>query len=159
MPFAPGHHTYYKVPLKEKHNLEVEDISLSNEEKRAWLDGEEVIKIPNPGNMKVIVPTIGTLTLTFDPKFKYLWLWSEKNKGFFCIEPVITHPKNRETEALQIQPNTEEEVSFSITLESNDQTSNKPSNLKNTENILKNSPNIQQSDFTIELGRSRESEF
>ncbi|MDR2541299.1 MAG: hypothetical protein LBD11_06105 [Candidatus Peribacteria bacterium] len=93
---------------------------------------------------------IEEIKLVDNPSKKYASLELEKELY------LVTHPENWETEALQIQPNSEEQINFSIALENLDQTTNKPSNPGNAEDILKNTPNMKQSDFTIELGRRKE---
>jgi len=70
LPFAPGHHSYYRVPLSEKCNIQLSDnVTLSAEDKQIWLSGAHAVSIQNPGTMELFIPTIGRLKLSFDADF------------------------------------------------------------------------------------------
>jgi galactose mutarotase-like enzyme len=42
------------------------------------------------------------MEFSFDLEFGYLWLWSEKESDFVCIEPVVCHPSKWPEQAIKI---------------------------------------------------------
>jgi len=57
LPFAPGHHTYYKVPSHLKNKIEIDDnLKMTNKMKEQWINGEESIIVPNPDTSKIWIP-------------------------------------------------------------------------------------------------------
>lgn len=121
MKFAPWHHTYYKVSPEDKLNIKLsENMWIDDVMKSKWALWEETIKILNPWSCQIFIPWVGLLLLTFDSKFKYLRLWSEKGKWFVCIEPVVCHPSEWDNSSIVIKPEEILNLWFTITLLSKD---------------------------------------
>lgn len=117
MPFAPWHHTYYQVNPEEKKEIELNNINISQEDKTVWINWEKTLQIlENPWKIEIKIPWKPKYTIEYDKKFKNIWLWSEINKWFVCIEPVVTHGSNFKENALYIKPNETEEIKFHISL-------------------------------------------
>lgn len=120
MPFAPWHHTFYKVAPEEKHKVRLTDTEgqeiINPEEKSKRFSGEGTVKIPNTWTLRVFIPWTWHLELNFDEKFGEIRLWTEKDSGFVCIEPVICNPQNWETKAMIINPHESLNLRLSIQL-------------------------------------------
>ncbi len=117
MSFAPWHHTFYKVAPEQKKDILLDpNMQVSEEMKKTWLSWEHAVKIANPGYCEVYIPGIGKLGLTFDSQFRNLWLWTEKDKWFVCIEPVVCHPSEWEEKALVLKYGENTRLQFSIEL-------------------------------------------
>ncbi len=117
MPFAPGHHTYYKVSPSQKKDVLLDNkMWVDDSMKSRWIAGEETLDIENPWSCKINIPGTGELQLDFDEKFKRLRLRSEKDKWFVCIEPVIDNAKRWLQSSILTQPGEILKIWFSIKL-------------------------------------------
>lgn len=125
MKFAPWHHTYYKVAPDHKKDIRLSENMWVNEEmKSKRISGSETIKILNPWSCQIFIPWTGLLQLSFDSKFKYLRLRSEKDTWFVCIEPVVCLPKERNNSSIDIKPEEIMKIGFTITLLAKDKIKN-----------------------------------
>lgn len=113
-PFAPWHHTYYQVNPEDKGNLELKWVNLSEEDRLAWINGDKTIRIKNPWSVWLNIPWKNYRHIEYGKEFGEIWLRSEKDKWFVCIEPVIAHGSEFNQKAIQIEPWETEKVSFEI---------------------------------------------
>ena len=121
LPFAPGHHTFYKVDVDKKDKIELdENMQLTNNMIKSRIDWWEAIQIPNPWTCKIWIPWIGEIQVDYDPKFKYLQLRSIKDAWFVCIEPIVDKATNWLQSAILTKPGDILNIGFSITLLSKD---------------------------------------
>lgn len=96
LPISMGLHPYFKVPNNEKNNIKFDFIGgkFIEEQIELWANGEYVsidnpkLKDPN-AIMKVVIPSLGTLTIEASVEYKKIWIWSIPGKDFICIEPVM----------------------------------------------------------------------
>lgn len=113
--FAPGNHTYYAVDETDKEDILLAwDISLTQDEFDNWITWTTTVRKPNPWEFLVSFPWKKSVIITFDEIFGEVWFWSEKDKWFVCIEPVITHASDFQNNALSIWPWESQKIWFSI---------------------------------------------
>jgi galactose mutarotase-like enzyme len=91
MPISFGIHPYFQVPADEKNNIKFnfEEGKYIEEKVEDWKNGKDIF-IDNPKiPMDIFIPDLGILTMTALPEYKKIWIWSEPEKDFICIEPVM----------------------------------------------------------------------
>ena len=118
MPFAPWHHTYYRIDPDKKDAVQLSKnmpLTAQQKEQRQSLL-EQTIEMPNPWSCEVDLPWTAKLQLDFDPWFGSVQLRSEKDKWFICIEPINSNPDEWAEKAKNIQPWKSMEMWFTITL-------------------------------------------
>lgn len=96
IPVLFGLHPYFRVPFMYKQNIERQcnggDLISQEQKKRAEQSDTLYIESSNNQPMRIVLPTIGTLTLTVDPVYKRIRIRSESGKDFVCIEPCMWKP-------------------------------------------------------------------
>ena len=118
MPVAMGLHPYFLVASKHKKDIKFnfkggEIIQAGFKE---WSTGGTVY-IPNPGTpMEVVIPGVGTLVLEASPAYERIWVWSQKDKDFICIEPVMRDPGGLADDPAMVAPGSTLIAEFKITL-------------------------------------------
>jgi galactose mutarotase-like enzyme len=96
LPLAMGLHPYFKVPHQKKGDIkfDFEGGKFIEEHVDQWAQGK-FISIDNPklkdpsASMRIRIPSLGTLVIDASPEFKKMWIWSQPEKDFVCIEPVM----------------------------------------------------------------------
>ena len=59
-----------------------------------WANGEYIC-IDNPkvkdssAGVEVVIPDLGTLVIDASAEYKKIWVWSQPEKDFICIEPMM----------------------------------------------------------------------
>ena len=118
LPVSSGLHPYFAVPLEEKKNIEFdfEGGDVVKEKFEIWANGKAV-SIPNPGTqMKITIPTIGTLVLEASKEYERIWVWSMPEKDFICVEPVMRDKGGIVTNPTNIKPGESVTARFNINL-------------------------------------------
>jgi len=96
LPISMGIHPYFKVLNKDKKNIKFnfEGGELVEEQAEIWANGK-AISIDNPkikdlfAVMEIFIPNVGTLIIEASSEYQKIWVWSMKDKDFFCVEPVM----------------------------------------------------------------------
>ncbi len=91
LPVSYGLHPYFKVLSSLKCDINFNfiggDYIKQNFDK--WSNGNS-ISIDNPGvPMEVEIPNLGTLILSASKEYHNIWVWSQPEKDFICIEPIM----------------------------------------------------------------------
>lgn len=96
LPLSLGLHPYFKVPKEEKANIKFnfEGGKLVEEQIGLWSNGEYIC-IDNPkikdssAILEIEIPQLGTLVINPSAEYKKIWVWSQPEKDFICIEPMM----------------------------------------------------------------------
>ena len=96
LPISMGLHPYFKVSNEDKKNIKFnfEGGKLIEKQVDIWANGKAV-SIDNPkiqdsfAVMEISIPNIGTLVIDASSEYQKIWVWSMKDKDFFCVEPVM----------------------------------------------------------------------
>jgi galactose mutarotase-like enzyme len=96
LPLSMGLHPYFKVPREEKANIKFnfEGGKFIEEQIGLWSNGEYIC-VDNPKTkdssavLEIEIPTIGTLVINPSAEYKKIWIWSQPEKDFICIEPMM----------------------------------------------------------------------
>ena len=118
MPVSSGLHPYFEIPSKLKGNIEFNfpGGEFVKENINKWSNGKAV-KIDNPNTpMEVLIPGLGTLIFTISPEYKRVWVWSQSEKDFICIEPVMRDAGGIITDPEIIKPAQKYSASLNIRL-------------------------------------------
>ena len=113
MPFALGHHTYFAIHSDDKSDISLSR-DLSTQQKNTRLSGNDTIKITNPDTLCLSTAPQSVYKIDYDSGFRHLWLRSEADKNFVCIEPVTCNPEDFETQCWRLQPQESKKVWFEI---------------------------------------------
>lgn len=96
LPVSSGLHPYFKVPHAEKANIKFDfpGGELIEHDVEKWSTGGTTSidnpKVADPNAvLRVEIPGLGTLILDVDATYKKIWVWSQPDKDFVCIEPVM----------------------------------------------------------------------
>ena len=116
IPYALWHHTYYSISQQQKKHITT-SLDLTPNEFDDWIEWRRTIVVQNPIHISIQLPSMPAYTLYIPPTFRYIWLWSEPQKDFVCIEPVTANPESILHEYMSIPPDTTQKVWFSISLE------------------------------------------
>lgn len=119
LPVSSGLHPYFKVKNDEKKNIKFEfpggDYIKENIEK--WSNGK-FISIDNPlVPIKVSIPNLGTLTFDISKEYQKVWIWSQTDKNFICIEPVMRDPGGLVSNPEKVKPSETLISNFNIKLD------------------------------------------
>jgi galactose mutarotase-like enzyme len=102
MPISMGLHPYFNIPEGEKDKIKF-DFSGGKEiekEIKEWLeekDGDFLKRIDNPKEeIKIFIPAVGTIKMNISEEYEKVWIWTEPDKNFICIEPVMRDNQNGE---------------------------------------------------------------
>ena len=121
MPVSMGLHPYFNIPEGNKNEVKFdfdgrEDIE---NDLREWLEDSDrkdekdfLRKIDNPNylekkddlkekgdhknELKISIPNTGTIIINASPEYQKIWIWTERDKDFICIEPVMRDNQNGE---------------------------------------------------------------
>lgn len=96
LPLSFGIHPYFKVPKGQKNNIKFnfDGGKLVEEQIGLWSNGEYIC-IDNPkakdssAVVEVVIPDLGTLVIDASAEYKKIWVWSQPEKDFICIEPMM----------------------------------------------------------------------
>ena len=97
MPFAPGFHPYFQVPIEDRSKLQ-SNIAMFDPKEYDW---SNPLIFPGQSFVLAQIPSIGVVTLKSSPEFKKVVVWSEPDRPHLCIEPwvgdinAILHPEER----------------------------------------------------------------
>lgn len=99
MPIAPGLHPYHPVPAKRKNEIRFcfPGGKLIEDAVRSWGNGG-TIEVDNPistgdtDHLILKIPKLGDLWIYASQAFRKIWVWSEPDSGFFCLE-FVTRPE------------------------------------------------------------------
>lgn len=90
MPIAMGLHPYFQISHDGKKNIVWDEkLAVVRERYTEWVEQGETVIIDNPGTFTVEIPNLGTLRIECSPEYRKLWIWSEPNSDFVCIEPAM----------------------------------------------------------------------
>lgn len=96
LPLSLGLHPYFKVPKDEKSNIKFnfEGGKFIEEQINLWGNGEYICvdnpKVKNPSAIiNIEIPSLGTLIMDISIEYKKIWIWSQPEKNFICIEPMM----------------------------------------------------------------------
>ena len=119
MPISMGLHPYFRVPRDERKNI-VFDFpggEIAKNGTDTWMN-DGTVKLDNPNvPMRIILPTIGTLSLTASREYKQLWVWAKPDSDFICIEPVMRDEGGIVNDPHMIAPGESLNAKLSIRLE------------------------------------------
>ncbi|MCK5084838.1 MAG: hypothetical protein KAQ64_04255 [Candidatus Pacebacteria bacterium] len=104
MPISMGLHPYFNVPEGKKEEIKF-DFEGGNEIENAlqdWLENPDkknekdfLRRIDNPKEeIKINIPGIGTIKMDISEEYEKIWIWTERDKNFICIEPVMRDNKD-----------------------------------------------------------------
>ena len=104
MPISMGLHPYFNVPEGKKEEIKF-DFEGGNEIENAlqdWLKNPDkknekdfLRRIDNPKEeIKINIPGIGTIKMDISEEYEKIWIWTERDKNFICIEPVMRDNKD-----------------------------------------------------------------
>lgn len=114
MPFYAGFHPYFKTETKKiaydidaTRYLDLNDNQIYPYEGEIDLNGKvESLTLLDPKTPSVSFPVAGgaRVTMTYDPIFKYVVVWSVEGKPFICVEPWMasTGELNRQEELVML---------------------------------------------------------
>lgn len=114
MPFYAGFHPYFKTETKKiRYAIDATRYLDYNDNKEYAYDGEidlsgkvESLTLLDPKTPSVSFPAAGgaRVTMTYDPIFKYVVVWSVEGKPFVCVEPWMakTGELNRRQELVTV---------------------------------------------------------
>jgi galactose mutarotase-like enzyme len=91
IPVSFGLHPYFKSPANKKNKIKFnfEGGKYIEEQNEAWANNKDIY-IDNPKvPMRIDIPELGTLIMTAQPEYKKIWIWSQSEKDYICIEPVM----------------------------------------------------------------------
>lgn len=121
LPCAPGHHTYYNMPLEDRAGVKMSGVPFSNEEitkfimTGVWPQGEWTLKMPLSWQPIILtIPSIGTLTIKIQEPYTHMWIRTQVGKPFICIEP--TAREGSKQIPTMIDPWEQREYVFSVEL-------------------------------------------
>jgi len=114
MPVSMGLHPYFNIPEGNKNKIEFdfnggEDI---RDDLRDWLENPDrenekdfLRRIDNPNylekrddpkkegdyknELKILIPGTRTIIMNASPEYQKIWIWTERDKDFICVEPVM----------------------------------------------------------------------
>jgi len=106
MPISMGLHPYFNVPEGEKEKIKF-DFEGGDEiegDFQDWLENSErkgekdfLKRIDNPEEeIKIFIPGTGTINMNISEGYKGIWIWTERDKNFICVEPVMRDNQNGE---------------------------------------------------------------
>lgn len=118
LPLSSGFHPYFKVSSEAKKDIEFNfkggEFVKGNTE--IWSNGK-AISIENPGkSIEVNIPNLGKLILKVDKEYKRIWVWSQTDKDFICIEPVMRDKGGLVNDPEKIKPGETFSASFNLNL-------------------------------------------
>lgn len=102
MPISMGLHPYFNVPegKKDEINFNFSGGEEIEKELKEWQDGQEgdfLKRLDNPNEeIKIFIPKIGVIKMDISSEYEKIWIWTERNKNFICIEPVMRDNQNGE---------------------------------------------------------------
>lgn len=90
LPIATGLHPYFKVKSENKSQIKFnfdwwEIIEKDIQNWSTWW----TTFVDNPSEFIVFLPEIWNLKFNYSKNYKRIWIWSQENKDFICIEPCI----------------------------------------------------------------------
>ena len=95
MPVSMGLHPYFNVPEGKKEEIKF-DFSGGKEierEIKKWQknkDNDFLKRINNPKEeIRITIPGIGTIKMDISEEYEKIWIWTERDKNFICVEPVM----------------------------------------------------------------------
>lgn len=119
MPLAMGLHPYFRVASGDKAKIQFDFPcgEIVREKIADWANGKAV-SIENPGvPLVVTIPNLGRLTLEVSPEYQRVWVWSQPDKDFICIEPVMRDFGGFTKNPALVKPSTTLTGTFAIRLE------------------------------------------
>lgn len=136
LPIALGLHPYFPVRHADKTSIHFEGFPLVNEGRDVdgvacdvtgkniescadlWTNGGTV-SVSNPKvPVHLVLPGLGTLMLEAGRGYDHFWIWSEGQRDFICVEPVMRNESGLTADPCILPPNASLELSFSIALDS-----------------------------------------
>ena len=102
MPISMGLHPYFNVPKwkKDEIKFDFEGGEKIEKEIKKWQENEDkdlLIRIDNPKEeVKIVIPGIGTINMDISEEYEKIWIWTERDKNFICVEPVMRDNDNGE---------------------------------------------------------------
>lgn len=118
MPISSGFHPYFKVQTENKKDIKFnfkEGDQIINKID-IWANGKAIsLEKPN-GIFEVEIPELGTLEFEASKEYQRLWIWSQENKNFVCIEPVMRDKGGIINNPELIKPGEKLELFFNIKL-------------------------------------------
>lgn len=118
MPVSSGFHPYFKVPSQKKKDIKFNfnGGKIIEQQIEKWANGEFVsIDNSNPP-LQIEIPSLGTLVLSISKEYQKIWVWSQPDKDFICIEPVMRDKGGIVIDPELIKPNEELTTEFNIML-------------------------------------------
>lgn len=99
MPVSMGLHPYFNVPEGKKEEIKFDFDGGENIENdlQDWLENPDkkdekdfLRRIDNPKEeIKITIPGIGTIKMDISEEYEKIWIWTERDKNFICVEPVM----------------------------------------------------------------------
>lgn len=130
MPFYAGFHPYFAIDSDKKMAYDIDATRYldynDNEEKpfNGVIDLEglvESVTLLDVKTSKISFPVLqgAKVSLTYDDCFKYMVLWSVKDRPFVCVEPwmAMTGELNRQEELVMLQAGEELHANLTISCE------------------------------------------
>lgn len=106
IPISSGFHPYFRVSSEEKKNIKFnfEEGKAIEEQIEKWANGKAV-SVANPNApIEIYIPKLGTLVITASKEYKRIWGWSQAERDFVCVEPVMNDKGGIITNPEKIKP-------------------------------------------------------
>lgn len=130
MPMYPGFHPYFRTAQKNiayetdaKTYLDYNDMKIKEVSQGLDLtDKKESFALLDANKKKISfeLPEINKkIHMTYGDEFKYVYLWTEKDQEFICVEPwmAMTNELNRKEELVLVKPNESLKTEMTIAAE------------------------------------------
>jgi galactose mutarotase-like enzyme len=130
MPMYPGFHPYFRTAQKNieyetdaKTYLDYNDMNIREVSQGLDLsDKKESLVLLDSSKKKISfeLPEIKKIIhMTYGNEFKYVYLWTEKDQEFICVEPwmAMTNELNRKEELILVYPGQSLKTEMTITAE------------------------------------------
>ncbi|MFJ7727486.1 aldose epimerase [Neobacillus sp. NPDC097160] len=130
MPIYPGFHPYFRTAQKNisyetdaKNYLDYNDMKIKEVSQGLDLTNKiESLVLLDAKQKKISfeLPEIKKkIHMTYGEEFKYVYLWTEKNQEFICVEPwmAMTNELNRKEELVFVKPNESIKTELTISAE------------------------------------------
>ncbi|MEH7014446.1 aldose epimerase [Neobacillus niacini] len=130
MPIYPGFHPYFRTAQKNiayetdaKTYLDYNDMKIKDVSQGLDLtDKKESLVLLDASEKKISfkLPELEKkIHMTYGEEFKYVYLWTEKDQEFICVEPwmAMTNELNRKEELVFVKPNESLKTELTISAE------------------------------------------
>lgn len=124
MPLSMGLHPYFRCAPEKRKDIKFDfpGGEIIEADVETWMN-DGTTKIDNPkvkdpnAVLRVVIPDVGTIVLDVSAEYRRIWVWSQPDKGFVCVEPVMRDAGGLEDDPELVRPGATFEGRTNIRLE------------------------------------------